>query len=107
MKRIEIGNTLSQDLPSNWRRNNVSKMKFDCVSPPNLYKLGVLRKAKQEYKDKVLNITEKCPLKSLVELKHNSKFAGSIHSIGMDPLFVHYWSMHQLVIYKDFNKSYL
>jgi len=105
-KRNEIGRQLSKDLASNWRRDNVSDMEFGRISPPNLYGLPVLRKAKQEYKDKVLSITEKCPFKSLVELKHNSQFSGSIHSISIDPLIVHYWSNHQLVIYKDLCKSY-
>lgn len=105
-KRINIGEKLSKDLASNWRRENVADLEFGRISPPNLYGLSVLRKVKQQYKDKALNITEKCPFKSLIELKHNSQFSGSIHSIGIDPLFVHYWSAHQLVIYKDLCKSY-
>lgn len=105
-KRSDVGKSLSKDLASNWRRENVSDMEFGRISPPNLYRLSVLRKAKQNYKDKTLNITEKCPFKSLVELKHNSQFSGSIHSIGIDPLLVHYWSTHQLIIYKDLCKSY-
>lgn len=90
MKRIEIGKNLSNDFSCNWRRNNVSNMKFGQISPPNLCNLEVLRKTKQEYKDKVLNITKKYSLKSLVELKYNSQFSGSIHSIGIDSFFVHY-----------------
>lgn len=31
----------------------------------------------------------------------------SIHSISIDPLIVHYWSTHQLVIYKDLCESYI
>jgi len=81
-------------------------MEFGRITPPNLYGLSVFPKAKQQYKDTVLGNTEKCPFKQLVELKHNSQFAGSIHSISIDPLIVHYWSTHQLVIYKDLCKSY-
>lgn len=106
-KRIIIGKDLSYDLSCNWRRNNVSNMEFGQFSPPNLYNIEVLRKTKQEYKDKLLNITEKCHIISLVELKHNSQFAGSIHYICVVPFIVHYWSTHQLIIYKDLNKSYL
>lgn len=47
----------------------------------------------------------KCPILSLVELKH-TQFSGSIHSIGIDPFLVHYWSNHQVVIYKDLTKEY-
>lgn len=73
--------------------------------PPNLYRSSVLKKAKQENKDHILGITLKCPVLSLVELKH-TQFAGSIHSIGIDPFLVHYWSNHQLAIYKDLTKEY-
>jgi len=66
----------------------------------------VLRKTKQEYKDNDLGIKLMNPIDSLVELKRNSRFAGSIYNIGIDPLFVHYWTGHQLIIYKDLCKNY-
>lgn len=50
-------------------------------------------------------MTIKCPVLSLVELKH-SQFSGSIHSIGIDPILVHYWSKHQITIFKDLLKKY-
>ncbi|KAE9521674.1 hypothetical protein AGLY_017970 [Aphis glycines] len=50
-KRNEIERQLLKDLASKWRRNYVSDMEFGRISPPNLYGLPVLRKAKQEYKD--------------------------------------------------------
>lgn len=105
-KREIIGKQISTDLACNWRRNNVSKMEFGQISPPNLYKNEILRKTKQQFKDKNLGITEKCPITSLIEFKNNSPFSGSIHSIGIDPVLVHYKSPHQLIIYKDLNKTY-
>lgn len=48
----------------------------------------------------------KNPIESLVELKCNSRFSGSIHNIGMDPFLVHYWTGHQLIIYKEVCKKY-
>jgi len=52
-KRIAVGLELEKDLTSNWRRNNVNDMEFGRFSPPNLYSLPTLRKAKQESKDKI------------------------------------------------------
>jgi len=71
-----------------------------------LYNYEVLKKTKQEIKDKDLGITVKCPLMSLVELKRNSSFSNDIHAIGIDPIFIHYWAMHQIIIYKDCVKTY-
>jgi len=105
LKRKIVAKQMVTDIASNWRRNQASLFQFDRTSPPNLYHQGVLRKAKQEHKDKTLGITVKCPIYSLVELKH-SQFATSIHFIGIDPLLVHYWSQFQIIIYKDINKKY-
>jgi len=104
-KRKLIGNQLTTELASNWRRNQASKMEFGSISPPNLHRANVLRKAKQESKDQILGISLRCPILSLVELKH-TQFAGSIHFIGIDPFLVHYWSNYQVVIYKDLTKEY-
>lgn len=104
-KRNTVANELVTDFPSNWRRKKaITDMKFGNISPPNIYRNEVLRKAKQEHKDQLLGITIKCPVLSLVELKH-SQFSGSIHSIGIDPILVHYWSNHQVTIFKDLLKK--
>lgn len=105
-KRKEVGQQLLTDLASNWRRDNVKDMEFGDMSPPNLYKSSVLRKAKQQHKDNILGITQKNQIESVVELKRNSRFSGSIHEVGTDPLLVHYWTGHQLTIYKDLCKNY-
>lgn len=90
----------------NWRRANVVDMEFGSISPPNLYKTSVLRKAKQESKDEEIGKKYKCPVQSLVEFKNNSKYSGSIHTIGIDPFLVHYWTQHQIIIYKEACKNY-
>jgi len=105
-KRKAIGNELENDLACNWRRKNVSDLEFGNVSPPNLYRNDVLRKVKQEAKDKKLGIDNKCPVQSLIELKHNSIYSGFIHFIAIDPFIVHYWTKHQMAIYKDLSKTY-
>lgn len=38
---------------------------------------------------------------SLVELKHTMPFAGSIHLVSADPFIVHYWTLTQILVYKD------
>jgi len=106
LKRKEVGQQLLTDVASNWRRDNVNDMEFGQMSPPNLYKSSVLRKAKQQHKDNILGITLKNNIESVVELKRNSRFSGSIHEVGIDPLLVHYWSGHQLIIYNDLCKNY-
>jgi len=104
-KRLKIGEYLASDISTNWRRKNTKDMDFGCISPPNLYKNNVLSKAKQQFTDKVLGISKKNVLESLVELKHTS-MAGNIHNIGYDQFYVHNWTNHQLLIYKDLNKEY-
>jgi len=105
-KRKTVGDELENDLACNWKRKHVSDLEFGNVSPPNLYRNDVLRKVKQEAKDKKLGIDNKCPIQSLIELKHNSAYSGFIHFIALDPFIVHYWSKHQLAIYKDLSKTY-
>ncbi|KAE9529188.1 hypothetical protein AGLY_011984, partial [Aphis glycines] len=50
-KRKMVGEQLSLDFGSNRRRKNVSNLEFGCTSPPNLYTLNTLSKAKQQFKD--------------------------------------------------------
>lgn len=89
-KREAVANELVTDIPSNWRRKKATtNMEFCDFSPPNLYRNEVLHKAKQKHKKQLLGITIKSPILSLIELKH-SQFSGSIHSIVIDPILVHY-----------------
>lgn len=104
-KRKMVGYDLSTDVPSNWRRKQVKDLDFGRISPPNLYKNNVLSKTKQDYIDKSLGVINRNPIDSLIELKHTSQ-AGNIHHIGSDPAIIHYWTNHQLVIYKDITKKY-
>lgn len=97
---------LQKDVASNWRRDAASTMEFGQTSPANLYDNDVLRKSKQQYNDKTLGIVIKNPVDSLVELKRNSTFFGLIHNISIDPFLVHYWTGHQLIIYKDISMQY-
>lgn len=86
-KRRKIGEELSTDVGSNWRRKNVADMRFGRTSPANLYSLNVLSKAKHQFKDTILGVKETCPIQSLIEFKYNSNHTGSIHNLGLDPFF--------------------
>lgn len=78
-------------------------MDFGDHVPPNVYSKSVLLKCKQQFTDHFLGIANKYPINSLIELKHR-KYSGSIHTIIADKLFVHYWSLSQLVVYKHIKK---
>lgn len=103
VKRHEVGLQLSHDCASNWKRQAVSSHQFGEKIAPNIYNNEVLWKCKQETKDKVLGIALKCPIMSLIQLKHTNQ-AGSIHSISADPFIVHYWTQyHTQIICSCFN----
>lgn len=103
-KRVLVGEELLKDCASNWQRNAVSDLEFGDIMPSNIYDKGTLRKCKQEYKEKILGISIKVTLTSLIELKHTS-LSGTIHTISADMFFVHYWSQHQLIFYNTARKN--
>lgn len=105
-KRTEVGLELLHDCASNWRRNITKSLKFGDKIPANVYNNNTLRKCKQQKKNEILHITNKCPIMSLIELKY-SVYSGSIHLIGADPLIVHYWTPCQLVVFKQLRISYV
>ena len=75
--------------------------------PPQLYSSAVLHAAKSEAT--MADYIDPDALKALVILK-SSSLQNIIHNIGLDPVFVHYWSNHQLNIYKKYaieNNAYI
>lgn len=42
---------------------------------------------------------------SIVNLKYSNEHQGSIHNIGIDPFYVHYWNPTQEHIYKTYIKQ--
>lgn len=100
-----VGKALVKDCASNWQRDATKSFDFGDSLPPNFYNKPVLWKCKQQYRDDILGISNKCPINSLIELKHG-KYAGFIHTIYADKFFAHYWTPYQLVIYKHLRKTY-
>jgi len=104
VEREEVSKLLLHNVPSNWQREKVDKIcNFGDKIPPHVYGNHVLRQAKNEFKSKILGITEKCPISSLDILKQTSQ-SGSIHTICFNEFFVHYWSPFQIAVYKSANK---
>lgn len=93
-KRIEISQSLAMGTLSatTWRRQEAVKtMNLYDSEPPHLYKTSTLRKAKQERQDLNLQVKGSCAYINLQNMKYINH-AGSIHCIGYDPFFIHYWT---------------
>lgn len=67
--------------------------------PPHLYETSVLHVAKNEHiKSQFL---DKDPVNAICIMKR-SVYLNCIHNIGIDPFFVHYWTNHQIQIYRKY-----
>lgn len=83
-----------------WRREEADRlMEFGGDIPPTLYDAPVLRKAKQEEIDKRLQLSNTDAISNLTLAKYTNGL-GSIHGIGIDPFYCHYWTKEQKLIYK-------
>ncbi|XP_011685199.1 PREDICTED: uncharacterized protein LOC105448375 [Wasmannia auropunctata] len=74
-------------------------MKEGDPVPPHLYSNAVLHTAKSE--TAMTDYVNPDVFKALVILKFSS-LQNIIHNIGLDPFFIHYWSNHQLNVYKKY-----
>uniref|UniRef100_A0A2S2QSI1 NOF-FB transposable element protein n=1 Tax=Sipha flava TaxID=143950 RepID=A0A2S2QSI1_9HEMI len=85
----------------NWRRDFITQNQ----NTRTLYSLDVLRKSRQEYKEKTQfkNISSgKNVLESLQCLKYEEEYNTSIHKIGLDPFHVFYWTPAQTIVYNHY-----
>lgn len=91
-KRSVVSKQLINNGSYKWRQTVADQsMDYGDLEPPNLYESPVLRKAKQQYMDKMLGVEGNDPIQSIISLKHEVEHNGSIHNIGCDPFYVHYW----------------
>ena len=82
-----------------WCRKKADKlMNFGDNEPTHLPSINVLRKAKEERRNIELGISVSYPVESIKRMKYDVH-AGHIHSIGLDPFFVHYWTQEQMATY--------
>lgn len=101
-KRAIISEEVLNNGVSQWRRNMAdTTMDYGDTEPPNLYNNHVLTMAKQEHVNKTLGVEGSDPIMSIVTLKYEVEHKGSIHNIGCDPFYVHYWLPTQEFIYKS------
>lgn len=63
----------------------------------------MLRKAKRERQDQLLGLKTSNLFDNLQLLKYDSKFEGTIRSIGLDPIYVHYWTNEQIAAYGKYH----
>jgi hypothetical protein len=105
--RQQVGKELRRNCASAYRRELAFlKMDQGDLKPPTLWSNSVLRKAKQDYKEQELGTKgHGSPINSLVILKYSAKYAGTIHDIGIDKFFVHYYTAAQLLLYKKHTKT--
>lgn len=81
-------------------------VEFGDHIPPNIYKKKpVFLKCKQQFIGHFLEITEKCPINSIIDLKHG-QFAGSIHTIIADTVHSLLDTYTTYIVYKHVQKSY-
>lgn len=101
-RRVEICKSLVErnKKPCVLRRDLADKlMEFGDAEPPHLPKINTLRKAKQLSKDQSLGVIQGIdPLTRILQMK-GAMYAGSIHGVGADPFFVHYWTLEQMATY--------
>lgn len=68
-----------------WRREATKDMEYDDPEVGHLYTVDVLRKARQEGKDKELGVHKvQDPIAFINNLKYNVQYAGIIREIGLD-----------------------
>lgn len=107
-EREEAGKTLLQTSATEYRRHKSNEIKDSTEKhePPTLYTENVLRNAKQEYKDlQHDDVHGNYPVFCLELMKHSQPHRGSIHDIGLDKFFIHYYSPLQVHVYKILCKS--
>lgn len=103
-RRVRIGKELQGKSTYAWRRDEANKvMSFGGIVPANLPSEDVLRKTKQEARDRELGLFNvKCALASVWDMKYSEEFSGSIYEIGLDKCYLMYWTATQLFLYKKF-----
>lgn len=105
-KRQIVGKDLLIEGATNWRRRIATQeMKIGDIEPTLLYESSVLRKVKQEYHDKILDVgltDGKDPIYTIRQMKHSPSYCGSIHEITLDKVCVYYRTPTQMHVYREY-----
>ncbi|KAJ1528191.1 hypothetical protein ONE63_008103 [Megalurothrips usitatus] len=100
-EREELGEQLRSKSVSEFRKSEAISKVYEGVSAPNLYSKDVMRKVKEESREKLfreMNIPKGEPIASLLLMKRNGPYVGSIHMVSADPVVVTYHEPSQLQI---------
>lgn len=105
--RTSVAEDIIKSSPLVYRRKLANQlMDSGDVQPPQLYRKDVLRKAKQELKNVNADVIHgPDPIMCLELMKHEQPYCGSIHDIGQDKFYVHYYTPTQLHLYKKYCSS--
>lgn len=98
-ERVEIGKEVAHQSVSEYRRQVATSKVAGHTSAPNFYKAEVLRKIKQEHRAEMyasLEIPLGDPVASLLTMKRQGRYVGSIHLVAADPVVVSYSSPTQM-----------
>lgn len=87
-----------------WRRKRADELIKTIGDPeaPHLYRNTALRKAKQQYNDKILGLATKNVYTNLHAMKYDSRFEGAVRTIGMVPVSVHYRTQEQMAVFEKY-----
>ena len=105
-KRQDLGKQVLMDGAANLERRIArQEMRLGDVKPPILYDKTVLRKLRQEVRDKDLGLSSgdgMNPILTLQKLKYTPPYVGSIHTIGLDDFTLHVFMPEFIHIWKEF-----
>ena len=109
-KRRALGEKVVIEGAANCQRRIAREVMCPGDAPaPILYSLPVLRKLRQETQDKQLGLTSedsKNPILTLQKLKFTPPYIGSIHSIGLDDVFVHVFTPEMIQVMKEYSRFF-
>ncbi|KAJ1523210.1 hypothetical protein ONE63_001097 [Megalurothrips usitatus] len=102
-RREQMGKACEHINSCEYRRSLAGKtIEFGDVVPPNVPNEIAIRKAKQELRDKQLNVCKGVEeIAKITHMKRTPPHAGSIHDVGADPVSVSYDTPEQMLLYKS------
>jgi len=99
-ERLEVGKILwDRHLTAEvYRAERAQELMVINDPEPHLYEAKTLRSVKEEYSRHLC--FDKDPIKSLL-IAQETTYQNMIHNLGLNPFFVHYWSTHQIAVYRE------
>lgn len=92
--------TKSEDV---YRAEKANELMREGDPEPHLYSTSVLHTAKTEFNN--AQYLDRDPIKAICLMKQRI-FKSSIHNIGFDPCLIHYWTNHQIHIFRNYSSKH-